>query len=436
MDTFRFICAAAAVLLAAESVPAMTPAKPAHPAAAHSAKARAKPIASHSAPVRVAAHHARIAHAPGIAANRQAAYTFRPASYTATPAAILRSGSKTRRSSARLYSPWTEPTFADSTIGDRLEGEDLAVRRAAVDALGPYNGSVVVADALTGRILSTVNQQLAATGAYQPCSTIKVVVSLAALSEKILDPATPILVARRSSMSLTQALAKSNNAYFAKLGEQLGFERVVRYGKLFGLGEKAAYGLDGEEAGVLPATVPDSGVGMMTSFGDGIRLTPLELAGMVTSIANGGTLYYLQHPKSQEEAQNFVPRVKRYLDINDEIPQIKPGMMGAVEYGTARRAGSAMGSDLVDADAVAGKTGTCTDTVHPGVHLGWFASFNEVGKSKLVVVVLLTGGRGVSGPVASGIAGNVYRNLSHENYFSTARALMPLSLVPLPSCCH
>ena len=42
--------------------------------------------------------------------------------------------------------PWTEPTFADSTEGDNVDGEDLPMRRAAVEALGPYNGSVVVVD--------------------------------------------------------------------------------------------------------------------------------------------------------------------------------------------------------------------------------------------------------------------------------------------------
>ena len=42
--------------------------------------------------------------------------------------------------------PWTEPTYADSTAGDNVDGEDLAMRRAAVEALGPYNGTVVVVD--------------------------------------------------------------------------------------------------------------------------------------------------------------------------------------------------------------------------------------------------------------------------------------------------
>jgi len=364
--------------------------------------------------------------------NAKTAANVRAVSYTSARAGVIHTqapifSSRHRRS---LYSPWTEPTFADSTAGDRLEGEDLVVRKAAMDALGAYNGTVVVADPQTGRILSIVNQRLAKTGAFQPCSTIKVVVSLASLSEKIVDAQSPVRITPRFSMSMTQALAKSNNQYFARLGEELGFERVIRYGRLFGLGEKAGLDLDGEEAGELPESVPNDGVGMMTSFGSGIRLTPLELTGIVSAVANGGTLYYLQYPRDVEGIKSFQPRVKRFLDIGDLVPQITPGMMGAVEYGTARRA-------LFDeSDPLAGKTGTCTDTTRPGVHLGWFGSFNNFGKNKLVVVVLLTGGRGVSGPVASGIAGNVYRNLSGQNYFAQERILSPVNLVSMQSCCR
>ena len=49
---------------------------------------------------------------------------------------------------------WDEPTYKDSTINDKVDGEDLTVRKAAVDALGPLNGAVVVADPTTGRILT------------------------------------------------------------------------------------------------------------------------------------------------------------------------------------------------------------------------------------------------------------------------------------------
>src|SRR5579864_6096787 len=71
-------------------------------------------------------------------------------------AALLTTSYHRRTRRHIVYNPWTEPTYADSTVGDNVDGEDLVVRRAAVDALGPYNGSVVVADADNGRVLSIV----------------------------------------------------------------------------------------------------------------------------------------------------------------------------------------------------------------------------------------------------------------------------------------
>lgn len=329
-----------------------------------------------------------------------------------------------------LFNPWSEPTFAEVTGNDRINGDDPVIRKAAVDALGPYNGSVVVVNPQNGRILTMVNQKLGLTGAYQPCSTVKVVVSLASLSEGIVDAESPLRLTRRYSMTMTQALAHSNNAYFARLGETLGFERVCHYAKLFGLGEKAGFDIPGEEPGTVASEIPSDGLGMMTSFGSGIRLTPLELASIITSVANGGTMYYLQYPQTKQEIDSFQPKVKRHLEIGNLIPAVKAGMMGAVEYGTARRA------NFNPEAAILGKTGTCTDTEQPGVHLGWFGSFNDVGKNKLVVVVLLTGGRGVSGPIASGIAGQVYRNLSMQNYFAEDRPnaiVSPISLISMPA---
>lgn len=320
------------------------------------------------------------------------------------------------------YNPWTEPTFADSTAGDRIDGEDLIVRRAAVQALGPYNGTVVVVDPQTGRALTIVNQALAFKDGFEPCSTIKLVASLAALHEGLIDRTTAVQVGRRTSMDLTEALARSNNAFFAKLGVDLGFERVSRYARMFGLGEKAGLNIPEEQIGTLPDATPADGLGMMTSFGSGIHLTPLQLAALVSAMANGGTLYYMQHPRTLDEANNFIPRTKRQLDIASLIPEIKPGMEGAVEYGTARRA------SYDQNEPIFGKTGTCSDERTPGVHLGWFGSFNETGGKRLVVVVLLTGGAPINGPVASGIAGAVYRNLSNERYFQASNTSPNLAI--------
>lgn len=334
----------------------------------------------------------------------------------AKPRVVLAVASRpVAKAKATVSGHWRVPNYADSTLGDRVEGDDPIARQAAIDALGKLNGSVVVADATTGRVLSIVNQKVAFKSGFQPCSTIKVPVALAALSETVVDRDTTIRLYGRTSMNMTQALAKSSNQYFASLGEKLGFERVSYYARLFGLGEKAGLDIDGEQAGILPSETPKSGMGMMTSFGDGIYLTPLEYAALMGAVANGGTLYYLQYPKTHEDAETMIPRVKRRLDIADYIPEIKPGMMGAVEYGTARRVG------FDPNEPIYGKTGTCTDSRSP-THLGWFGSFTEVGSQKLVVVVLLTGGSAVSGPAASGVAGQVYKNLEGQNYFARAEA--------------
>jgi penicillin-binding protein 2 len=275
-------------------------------------------------------------------------------------------------------------------------------------------------DANSGRILTMVNQKLALEGGFQPCSTVKIAVALAALSEGLVDRVTPVRLYGRQRMDLTQALAHSNNYYFANLGIKLGYEKWAYYAKLFGLGEPAGLGIPGERPGEFASHPPSSGMGMMTSFGDGIRQTPLQLAALLAAVANGGTLYYLQYPQDAKDAEQLVPRVKRHLDIAQFIPQIKPGMMGAVEFGTARRA-------AYDGEApLCGKTGTCTGGT---AHLGWFGSFNDFGQNRIVTVVLLTGARGVSGPIASQITGAIYRKLQQDGYFGHRPVFSPAVLI-------
>src|ERR1017187_4827524 len=75
----------------------------------------------------------------------------------------------------------------DPTDGDNVDGDDLTVRRAAVDALGTTNGSVLVVDPNSGRVLTMVNQKLGLKAGFTPCSTIKLVTALAALSEHVVE---------------------------------------------------------------------------------------------------------------------------------------------------------------------------------------------------------------------------------------------------------
>ncbi len=339
---------------------------------------------------------------------------------TAKKAVVSRS--RSRRARAR-YSPWAVPTYADSTAGDAVDGDDLAVRRAAVEALGRYNGAVVVTDPNTGRVLTVVNQKTAVEKAYIPCSTVKIPVAMAALSEGSIDASTTIRVVGRKKMDLTEAMAKSNNVYFERVGAELGFEKLTAYHRLWGLGEKATLNLENENPGALPEAPPkNGGAARMSSFGEGIQLTALQLASLISALANGGTLHYLQYPQSQEEVANFVPRVKRYLDVEPFVDDLKRGMNGAVSFGTARRAA------FETEAAMYGKTGTCTDYPQK-THMGWFGSYIKKGDTMLSVVVMLTGAQGVSGPVASGIAGTLYRKLDADGYFDQPQRFSPVAMI-------
>lgn len=333
-----------------------------------------------------------------------------------TPKSLLRSSSfpsgvgkssKTKvtrvRRRRRWRNPWRVSSFADPTAGDNPAGEDPAVREAAIAALGNWNGSVVVVDPNNGRILSIVNQQLALGSAFTPCSTFKPVVALAALKEGLITPETELRVGRRTRMTLTDALAHSNNPFFTKLGRQLGFRRLAEYARAFGFGQKAGWDIPGESPGRFPAEPPQDGsVAFMSSYGKNIEVTALQMASVISAIANGGTLYHLQYPRTPEEVSQYEPKVRRRLEsLADYFPQIKEGLAAAVIYGTARLA-------YDPEEQIYGKTGTCSED---GARLGWFVSYANEQQPKYVVVVLLRGGRLMYGPHAAEIAGRLYRDL-------------------------
>jgi penicillin-binding protein 2 len=312
-------------------------------------------------------------------------------------------------------SRYAAPTFAASLKDDITSYDDPAVRKAAIEAMGRYTGAVVAIDPSSGRILSVVNQKLAFGSGFIPCSTIKPVIAVAALQEGVVTRDTMIRVAPRKYLNLTEALAHSNNAFFEELGRRMGFETVSHYGRLLGLGELAGYQISEEHPGGFPSAPPaNGGVARMSSFGEGIQMTPLQLGALASSIANGGTLYYLQYPRTTEELANFTPRVKRNLNIEALLPEVRDGMLAAVLYGTARL------SYISDDEQALGKTGTCSED---GSRLGWFVSYADQTHPKIVLVILMRGhSSAIKGPMAAGVAGRIYRKLNDENYFATRSA--------------
>jgi len=377
----------------------------------------------HSARHHAAAHASTTAAKPSARTSTKAGGT----SVLAHAAATARRQAQSSRAGVRraslgnhrhhYYERVTASSFATGVIGegDITAGEDPVVRQAAIDALDGMNGTAVVISPSNGRILAMVNQKLALSPGAEPCSTIKLSVALAALSEGLVTRDTPVALGG-FRMNMTDAIAKSNNLYFEELGRELGFDRVRHYATQFGLGELAGYHIDGEQLGEYPAeAIPatEGGVARMCSFGQGVSMTPLQLGAFVAAIANGGTLYYLQHPTTTDEITNFEPKVKRTLDIARFVPDLQDGMAGAVEYGTARRLRTSF-QEL----PVFGKTGTCSDK---GTRFGWFVSYSDSPQGALVTVFFLEGGRPTFGPRAAELTGAFYRNLWDHNYFGGAK---------------
>jgi len=330
----------------------------------------------------------------------RAACTAFPLPTDAAPATPAKPARPTRNSRTRHHYIRPEKGV-DPTIGDIVTNDDPIVRAAAVEALGRYNGSVVAVDPNTGRIFTVVNQRLAYSDGAIPCSTIKPTIALAALEENLITRDTMLKVGRRKYMNLTDAMAHSNNEFFEELGRRMGFDTVSKYGRLLGLGELAGYNLADEHPGSFPMAPPaKGGVARMSSFGEGIQITPFQLASLAAAFANGGTLYYLQYPEAGADRSAFVPRVKRELNIGPLLPELREGMLAAVLYGTGKASYDSDGDELA-----LGKTGTCSDEKS---HLGWFVSYADGAKPKITLVVLIRGrNRHVKGPTAAVVAGRI-----------------------------
>lgn len=278
---------------------------------------------------------------------------------------------------------------------DNAEGEDLQLRRAAVNALGSRAGTVVVMEAQTGKILTIVNQDWAVRNSYRPCSTIKLVTGVAGLTENVIDSQGNVGNFR---MNLNDALAYSNNVYFQKVGVNLGNGKIISYARTLGLGEPTGINYEGETGGKLPF---NNSSRLIYSHGDDFEVSPVQLAVMVSAITNGGKVVVPQVPRTRFEQTKFRGMLRRQVNLpSNRLTGVIPGMMGAASYGTARRGvDAAMG--------VAGKTGSC---IGKGSWLGLFASVAPVQNPKYAVVVI-TRGRAERGKSAAAVAGRVYEAL-------------------------
>jgi len=284
---------------------------------------------------------------------------------------------------------------------DNIDGEDLAIRAAAINALGSHAGSVVVMEAQTGKVLTIVNQNWAVRSSIRPCSTIKLVTAAAGLNEGVISKVNGAVRNISTRRNLDDAIAFSDNAYFQRAGSNIGNTKLVEYGRKLGLGEPTGVNLEGETAGRLPYSNSNARI---YSHGDDTEVSTIQLAVMVSAITNGGNRVLPRIPRNNMEQARFQTFYKARVDLPQEnVRRMIPGMMGTAEYGTARR-------NMNQSLGVAGKTGSCIDK---GSWVGLFASVAPVEKPKYAVAVI-TRGQSERGRFAAAIAAQIYQTLATQ----------------------
>lgn len=274
---------------------------------------------------------------------------------------------------------------------------DLEIGEACRRGLGDTRGAVVAMDPYTGRVISIVNPADALSSAYQPCSVFKIVVAVAGLTEGAITPQTTHdcnggcwMWPGHGPIDLRRALAQSCNPYFEAVGERLGYDMVQRYAFLLGLGTTTGINVAGESSGQLPASVPASRVGHLSSHAAGVKTSVVQIGVLMSAMLNGGIIFQPQ----VSGPGGFVARERWRLPPQTVMGGLAEGFLGSVNEGSA--------SNAFDPDViVAGKTGTCAG-------LGWFASYAPADRPEVVIVTMVRPG---NGHAASAVAGRIYQRL-------------------------
>lgn len=335
--------------------------------------------------------------------------------------------------------------FTDSHL-EYLRSSGIApnARAAAVVAIDPRNGAVramlsrpgydpnLFVKGISTKDWNKINDDNAhpmvnkvISGEYPPGSTFKIVTGSAALDmskvridEKIYDGGFHPLVPTMGNaggevlgwLSFINALAMSDNVYFYELGYRVGIDKIGEYARIYGFGEKTGIDLAGEEKGLVASKKVKRdiwnedwrlGDTFNAAIGQGFNLaTPMQLAVMLSCVANGGTKYvpYLAEAvigadgKEEDLQKNMSGR---HIDISQQtIDYVRQGMNA-----TTREGGTASYFSSLP-KAIAGKTGTA-ENPHGRDH-GLFVAYGPAESPELVVVCIVEqGGFGstAAGPI-------------------------------------
>jgi penicillin-binding protein 2 len=227
-------------------------------------------------------------------------------------------------------------------------------------------------------------------------------------------------------VGLADALKVSCNSYFYQLGNAAGINAIEDTGKTLGLGEATGIETTSEQTGVLPS--PDwmrihyprerwtSAYTANVSIGQGyVLVSPIQLAMVYATVANGGVSYYPRlvknvvdaagKPLLNEKRQPVIPQVPkvhgdlRFDFSQEQIAQAKQGLWKVVNED-----GGTGGKARIEGVQVAGKTGSAQAmTQGKSDTIAWFACFAPFESPKYAIAVMVQGGKG-GGAVAAPIA--------------------------------
>jgi penicillin-binding protein 2 len=359
---------------------------------------------------------------------------------------------------------------------------DQRLQKKAEDLLSDVAGAVVAMDPTTGYVLAMASspsydpnkfvdgfsydqwgtlikdtshplQNKAIQAEYPPASTYKIITAMAGLEEGVIDEKTPLVCTGaykfgdreyrcwkkggHGSLSVGRAIAESCDVFFYQVGLRLGVDRLALYAKASGLGALTGIQLEQESSGLIPTAAWkkrrmgvawQGGETLSISIGQGYDLaTPLQLASMISSIANGGTRFTPLVVKkiqnaSGETIKEFFPEIRGHLSVSPKnLDIIKKGLWEVVNgrSGTGRIAG-------IEGFEISGKTGTAqvfsrkTDSENEArraQHLkshAWFVAYAPSANPKIAVSVLVEHGEhGASS--AAPIASELIRAYLTEN---------------------
>ena len=326
----------------------------------------------------------------------------------------------------------------------RSSGIAPGARAAAVVALDPRNGAVramvsrpgydpnLFVNGISSKDWAVINNDTSypmnnkvISGEYPPGSTFKIVTGSAAfelnkvgLNEPIYDGGFHPLVPTMSNaggevlgwLTFVKALAMSDNVYFYELGYRVGIDNIAKYARIYGFGERTGIDLLGESKGLVASKqvkkeIWNEGWRLGDTFnaaiGQGFNLTtPIQLAVMLSIVANGGTKYqpYLVDSINNPDGSVFEKPQRqpgKHIDVSQQtIDYMRMGMSATTQEGGTASYFSQLPKPI------AGKTGTAENS-HGRDH-GLFVAYGPVDDPELVVVCIVEqGGFGstAAGPI-------------------------------------